>query len=189
VANKPSRPPFPKAGTPTSPDEVVIGRVAGCFGVRGELKIEPLVDLPERYANRQPLTAIFSDGRRGELTPIGARSHKSHILVRFEGVNNANEGELLRGVLLVVPRSELGELPEDTYYVNDLVGLMVVTTSGEEIGPILQVLESPANDVYVTARGMVPAVKQFVREVNLTQGRVLVEPIDGMFEPACGEEA
>ena len=62
-----------------------------------------------------------------------------------------------------MPRSELGELPEDTYYVDELVGLMVVTTSGEEIGPILQVLESPANDVYVTARGMVPAVKQFVR--------------------------
>lgn len=162
--------------------------MAGCFGVRGELKIEPLVDLPERYANRQALTAIYPDGRRGELTPLGARSHKSHILVRFEGVNSANDGELLRGVLLVVPRSELDELPEDTYYVNDLVGLMVVTTWGEEIGPILQVLESPANDVYVTARGMVPAVKQFVREVDLKEGRVVVEPIDGMFEAVGGED-
>lgn len=162
--------------------EVEIGRIVGVFGIKGEVKLEPYADSPARYNALRTVTGCWPDGTRRPFTVLAARKHKVHILLQFEGISDATEAERLRGISLVIPLSERPVLPRGQYYISDLVGLMVVTTAGEEIGPITEVLQTPANDVYVTERGMVPAVKEYVKDVDLERRRVVVAAIDGMFE-------
>ncbi|HEY3265894.1 MAG TPA: ribosome maturation factor RimM [Armatimonadota bacterium] len=171
----------PTAEPPREP-EVEVGKVVGVFGIKGEVKVEAYSDSPARYAALKAVTAVWPDGRRRALAPVGSRKHKTHILMRFEGVPNPNEAETLRGAALVIPLSERAPLPPHQYYISDLIGLTVVTTAGEEIGPITDVLKTPANDIYVTARGLIPAVRQFVKQVDLEQHRVVVAPLPGMFD-------
>lgn len=178
-----SQPPATNASTHQIPDgEVEIGRIVGVFGIRGEAKLEPYAESPARYNTLKDVTACLPNGGRRALTVAGARLHKTHILLRFEGVTTANDAEALRGATLVIPLSERPPLPKGQYYVSDLVGLMVVTTAGEEIGPITEVLQTPANDVYVTDRGLIPAVKEYIRDVDLEKRRVVVAVVEGLFE-------
>lgn len=187
-SNTPRRPIPAPTKVPIPADEVRVGGVAGMFGIRGEVKVHPEANESDRLGQYTALTARFADGSSRVLVPTSARTHKTHLIMRFEDVETANDAEELRGAALTIPLSERGPLPEDTYYITDLVGMTVHTTDGEEIGPITEVLELPANDVYVTSRGMIPAVKQFVREVNLEQRRVVVQPVPGLFEPAKSGE-
>lgn len=170
------------AETPLNPDEVAIGRVVGVFGIRGEVKLEPYADSPARYTTLKHATAVWPNGNRRPLDVAGARKHKTHILMRFAGLDTPNEAETLRGVTLVVPLSERAPLPPGQYYVADLVGLTVITTSGETIGPITDVLHTKAHDVYVTDRGMIPAVKQYVKAVDMEKRRVVVAAAEGLFD-------
>ena len=165
-----------------SESEVEIGRIVGVFGIKGELKLEPYADSPKRYNALRTVTGCWPEGTRRPLTVLGARKHKDHVLLQLEGVNTATDAERLRGVTLVIPLSERPTLPPGQYYISDLIGLMVVTTAGDEIGPITDVLQTPASDVYVTERGMVPAVKEYIKDVDLERRRVVVAAIDGMFE-------
>lgn len=164
-----------------------LGRVVGVFGLKGEVKLEPYADFPERYSALKEVTAVYPNGRRQALTAVGARKHKTHILMRFEGVTDADAAEAMRGVTLVIPFSQRAELPKGHYYVSDLIGMDVVTTAGESIGPITDVWRTPAGDVYVTARGSVPAVKEFIKDVDVPRRRVVVAVVPGLFEEA--EEA
>lgn len=162
--------------------DVALGRIAGVFGIKGEVKLEPFSDFPERYNALRDVTAAWPDGRRRALKAIGARKHKAHILMRFEGISDPNDAEALRGAILVIPFSQRAELPKDHYYVSDLIGMDVITTAGEAIGPITDVWHTPAGDVYVTARGSVPAVKQYIKDVDMQRRRVVVAVAPGMFE-------
>ncbi|HEY3411468.1 MAG TPA: ribosome maturation factor RimM [Armatimonadota bacterium] len=162
--------------------EVEIGRIVGVFGIKGEVKLEPYSDSPKRYSALRTVTGCWPDGSRRPLIVVAARKHKVHILLQIEGVNDATDADGLRGVTLTIPLSERPALPPGQYYVSDLIGLMVVTTAGDEIGPITDVLQTPANDVYVTERGMVPAVKEYIKDVDLERRRVVVAAITGMFE-------
>jgi len=177
-----SRPPAPSLQPPSSEPDVELGKVVGVFGLKGEVKLEPYADFPERYSALKEVTAAYPDGRRRPLRAVGARKHKVHILMRFEGVDDPETAEALRGAVLVIPFSQRAELPKDHYYVSDLLGMDIVTTAGEAIGPITDVWRTPAGDVYVTERGTVPAVKQYVKDVDLQRRRVVVTPVPGMFD-------
>lgn len=168
---------------------MALGRIAAPFGVRGEIKLEPYADFPERYAALRDVTAVLPNGERRPLRAMGARKHKTHILMRFEGVGDADAAEALRGAIVVIPLSRRAELPPGYYYVSDLIGLEIVTTAGERIGPITDVWKTPASDVYVCARGSVPAVKEYVRDVDMARRRVVVAAVPGMFEPGEPEDS
>jgi 16S rRNA processing protein RimM len=164
------------------PDEE-IGRIAGVFGIQGEVKLEPYADAPERYNRLKRATVRLSDGRRIPVTILGARKHKTHVLLRLDGVNSPNDAEPLIGATLVIPLSERPPLPPGQYYISDLLGLEVITTAGEPVGPITDVLHAKEHDVYVTPRGLIPAVKEFVRDVDLAKHRVVISPVEGLLEP------
>ena len=169
--------------------DVELGRIAGVFGIRGEVKLEPYAAAPERYTALKDVTARLRDGNRVPLKVLGTRKHKTHILLRFEGVSSPNDAEPLIGSTLTVPFSQRAPLPPGEYYISDLVGLDVVTTAGESIGPITDVLRARGHDIYVTARGMIPAVKEYVRDVDLEKRRVVVTPVEGLLDPPAAEDA
>ncbi|MFS8525234.1 MAG: ribosome maturation factor RimM [Limnochordales bacterium] len=166
-------------------DFVSIGEVTAPHGVRGEVRVWPRTDFPERF---QRLERVFvrRPGRvPQELAVERARFHKGFVIVKLEGVDTRDDAETLRGALLQVPGDQVVPLPEDHYYVFQIVGLEVVDEDGRELGVVKEVLFTGANDVYVVERAdgselLLPAVKDVVLRVDVDAGRMVVRLLPGL---------
>ncbi|MFZ5827975.1 MAG: ribosome maturation factor RimM [Bacillota bacterium] len=167
------------------PDLIRIGQITAPHGVRGAVRVFPLSDFPERYRTLRRVL-LGSEGR-----PVGVRFRgfvKSLVILELEGFDDRNQVEGLRGQYLLVPRSEVHPLPEGYYYDFDLLGIDVVDPEGNHLGRLAEVDHTtPVHDIYVveTAPGkryMVPAVRQFVKEIDLEGGKMVIQPIPGLLE-------
>lgn len=161
--------------------DVVIGTVVAPFGIAGEVKVRIETDFPERFEN---LTEVWVKPRTGVGRMVrveSVRFHRNGALVKIEGCEDRNCAEELRGAEFRIDRSELKELEPDRFYLHDIVGLDVYTTDGECLGPVTEVLQGPANDVYVTPKAMIPALKQVVRMIDLSERKMIVERVEGIM--------
>ncbi|MBW3623273.1 MAG: ribosome maturation factor RimM [Armatimonadetes bacterium] len=167
-----------------SPVEIVIGEIVGPHGHRGEVKIYPRTDFPDRLLDLEEITLRLPDGKDQTYPVQNARWHKNVILMQLGGVLTMNDAEALRGAKIVISREERHELPdEDTFYVDDLVGLRVVTDAGQELGTIRNVLRYPANDVFDLGNNLlIPATEEVVLEVDLDEGVMVIHPIPGLLD-------
>lgn len=170
-------------------DWVAIGEIAGTFGISGELKVAPLTDFPERF-ERTP--SIYIGEKRAPYRILQARSHKQLILLRLEGIADVDAAERLRGATLWIPASQITALPQDQFYVHDLIGMRVRHVSGDDLGTIADVLSSPGNDLFVirTPNGrevLLPAVKAFIPSIDTSARLITVDPIPGLFDDAAEE--
>lgn len=153
------------------------GEVVSTHGIQGEIKILPWADAPDFLL--QFKTFYLNDV---PYRVTAARVHKACVLAKLSGVDTPEAASLLRGKTVSVDREGI-RLPEGTVFIADLIGCRVLTEEGDEIGTIRDVLTMPSSDVYVI-RGeknyMIPAVKEFVREINVTERLVRVHLIEGM---------
>jgi 16S rRNA processing protein RimM len=120
-----------------------------------------------------------------ELQITGVHPHKGRLLLRFHGIEHRNQAEELVGKYLSVTSDELVTLPEDSYFHFELVGMKVYTEAGAFLGEIREVLNMPANDIWVVAGEqeiLIPAVKQYVLDVDRNNRRVTVRLIEGIIE-------
>src|SRR5438067_89262 len=129
-------------------EEMVAGRLVGPFGVRGEVKLLPLTDFPERLEEMATLRLRLPDGDRQEREVLGIRPHKQMYVVRLAGCSRVEDAEALRDAEVCVPEGEQAPLPEGEYYFHEIVGLRVVTEDGEELGTVDDVIRTGANDIY-----------------------------------------
>ncbi|MBX3119166.1 MAG: 16S rRNA processing protein RimM [Fimbriimonadaceae bacterium] len=148
----------------------------GAFGIKGQVKVLPLTDFVE--ARFDPDASLFLHGEKVEMLDIS--EHKGHLIIRFKGVNDRNQAETLQWEYLEAPEDERPELDEDTFMIDDLIGLEVFTSSGERLGNVSEVLLYPANDLLVVGEHEIPMVREFVKEIDLEKKRVTVELIEGM---------
>ena len=121
-------------------------------------------------------------GRRRRVTLERVRRHRGAFLIQFAEITTRSEAEQLRGAQLRIPRERAAPLKDGEYFWGQIVGLEVVTTGGESLGPITQILQTGANDVYVTARALIPAIADVVKEVDCERGRMVIEAIPGLLE-------
>ena len=159
---------------------VHVGALAGVYGLRGEVRVRSLSEVPDRFAVGSTLCAVHADGRRQALTIVRSRPHRAELLVAFEGFATREAAEALRGAALTIADSMRRELPPDRYYHDQLVGLTIVTCTGRDLGVVENVLETPASDVLVTDRAMVPLARDLVREIALADRRIIVEDRPGL---------
>lgn len=173
----------------TDQDWVAIGEIAGTFGISGELKVAPLTDFPERF-ERTP--TVYVGEKREPYRVLQTRSHKQQILLRLEGIADVDTAERLRGATLWIPTSQITALPQDQFYVHDLIGMRVRHVSGDDLGTIADVLGFPGNDLFVirtpTGREMLlPAVKAFIPSIDTGARLITVDPIPGLFDDTAEE--
>ncbi|HZH98741.1 MAG TPA: ribosome maturation factor RimM [Fimbriimonadaceae bacterium] len=152
-----------------------VGRIVGSFGIKGQVKVEPLTDFPERMS---PGARIRLDNDWIEIQK--ASWHKNQLILTIEGVPDRTAADGLKWKYLEAPAGERPELDEDEYYTVDLINVEVFTAEGEGLGPVDDVIEGPAHDILVVGEIMIPAVKEFVKDVDLEAGRITVELIPGM---------
>ena len=153
------------------------GEVVSTHGIQGEIKILPWADSPEFLLK---FKTLYLSGK--PYTVRASRVHKTCVLAKLDGVDTPEEATLLRGQTVTVDRTGI-TLPEGTVFIADLIGCRALDENGQEIGKISEVLTMPASDVYVIQGEktyMLPAVKEFVREINIAEGFVRVHLIEGM---------
>ncbi|MFA5622347.1 MAG: ribosome maturation factor RimM [Thermovirgaceae bacterium] len=170
---------------------VIIGRVLGAHGIRGEIKVLPLTDFPDRFLGMERLEVFRPVGKCvASLTVRSIRFHeaKGLFLVETEEIGDRDKAGGLQGGFVMVKSSERVPLPEGSYWVEDVVGLKVVSSgTGEEIGKVEDVLQTGAHDVYSvrTTRGdvrMLPAVREVVLRISLKERIMEVRPLEGLWD-------
>src|SRR5262245_746451 len=122
---------------------VVIGEIVGLFGVRGQVKLLPLTDFPERF---QRTRTIYLGDEHRAVAVSGAQRHKNIIVLTLAGIDSAEAAETLRGTPVLIPDAELTPLPPDQFYVHDVVGLRVEHVNGQPLGVITAIITSGGND-------------------------------------------
>lgn len=176
-------------------DMVCVGQIATAHGVRGLVKLRSYTTDPGAIASYGPLTDLT--GKRAfALNLVGEA--KDQLLARIEGIEDRDAALALRGVRLYVPRARLPQTGDaDEYYHVDLLGLTVVTTEGERFGAVVSIDDHGAGDVVEIARGdadepsntvAVPFTKACFPEVDLTAGRIVVDPPLGLLDDGIDDD-
>jgi len=160
-------------------DELIeIGHVAKPWGIKGEVKIHLTSDIPDRIKG---LDGVYM--HNGESNPLlytieWIKNLNDAVAVKFEGINSPEEAESLRNLKIAVPEDDRAPLSEDEFYIYDLIGLDVEDREGKKLGTLKKVLQGAAQDIFLVASAdgevMVPAVLEFVHEVDLAGGRIVV---------------
>ncbi|HYL26856.1 MAG TPA: ribosome maturation factor RimM, partial [Candidatus Nitrosotalea sp.] len=153
--------------------DTVVGRIAGAFGVRGELKCDPT------NAGR---TIFFAGAElrcvRGEEShPVrlaAVRPHKNRLLIRIEGVDDGTAAAAYAGALLCTARANI-PLAENEYFDDDLVGCAVYGSDGDSYGTVDRVEHYPSSDMLVVGGRMIPMVRAIVTTIDLAQRRIVVD--------------
>lgn len=162
------------------------GRVVGTHGVRGELRVEPWCDSARFLTG---FSEFYWDGGKEKVKVVSSRPHKNLLLLKLEGIDTVEAGDALRGRVLYLARKD-ADLPEDRYFVQDILGLSVVDAdSGHVYGKVTDVFQTGSNDVYqVTdeagANYLVPAIRDVVVRVDVDEGVMELRPMRGIFDDA-----
>ncbi|MDQ1745668.1 MAG: rRNA processing protein RimM [Pseudonocardiales bacterium] len=168
---------------------VAVGRIGKAHGIRGDAFVEPWTDAPdERFAAGARLST--DPAERGPLTVESTRQHSGKLVVHFAGLDDRNAIEALRGTLLLVPAAARPPIEDpDEFYDTDLIGLAVRTVDGRSLGPVTDVLHSPAGSLLAVAltaedgrEVLVPFRTEFVPTVDLAAGIAEIDPPDGLLE-------
>ncbi|MEL6960876.1 MAG: ribosome maturation factor RimM [Pseudomonadota bacterium] len=166
-------------------DRILVGTLAGAFGVHGDVRVKSFCADPSDIADYTPLAR--SDG--AVITTMVLKGQtKGALIARVDGVSTKEEADALRGVDLFAERDQLPSLPDDEFYHADLIGLAVMDTGGTELGRIKAVQSNGADDLLeVTGPGLtdtvlVPFTQAIVPTVDLTAGRVIIDPPGGLFD-------
>lgn len=163
-----------------------IGKILNAHGVRGELKVEPLTDNPERY---KILEQVYLEDRKKNYTLYDVefvRFHKGNVLVKLAGIDDMDAAKLVKNQHLAINKSDRMPLEEGAYYIDDLIGLQVFEDD-RPIGVLKDVLQAGANDVYVLDSSIypdlyIPALKSVVLSVDLENKRMDVKLPKGLVD-------
>jgi 16S rRNA processing protein RimM len=161
-------------------NEVAVGRIAGAFGVRGELKCDPTSAGRTLFSAGAELRCV-RDGDSSMVRVINVRPHKGRLLIRIEGVGDADTAAAYAGAVLYAPRA-LVPLRENEYLDDDLVGCVVHGKDGRRYGTVERVEHYPASDMLVVDGAMVPMVRAIVAEIDLDRRRIVIDPPSGLLD-------
>lgn len=167
----------------TEPRFLVIGRVIKPHGVRGEVRVEVITDLPERFTWLE--TVYVGEDSPEPVGVEAVRFHKSYALVKLEGYDTREKAAELRNQLLQVLEADAIPLEEGEYYLYQLVGLAVYTDEGEHLGELVDVIETKANNVFIVqgSRGevLLPDTDEVILDIDFENGRMEVHLLPGLI--------
>lgn len=165
-----------------------VGTIVNTHGIKGEVRVISRTDFAdERYKKGNSLFLFMSDKDEPiELIVQSHRVHKNFDLLTFEDYGDVNQVEKFKGGKLKVSEKQLGSLAEDEYYFHEIIGCLVVTDQGEEIGVVKEILTPGANDVWVVkGKGgkeqLIPYIEDVVKEIDVQAKRIVITPLEGLL--------
>ena len=156
---------------------VEAGRIVNTHGVAGEVKIEVWLDSPEYF---RTFKRLYLNGTEKKI--LSARTHKSFIIARLEGVDDLNTAMALKGTTVEILRAD-AHLKDGEFFVQDILGFTVVDEQGNTVGTLVDAEESPASMLYHVkgeSEHLIPAVKEFILSIDAKKEEIRVHLIEGM---------
>ncbi len=151
-----------------------VGQITNTHGVRGEVKVLPLTDDMRRFDD---LEYVYIKGKKVNIENV--KYLKDKVILKLEGVDSMNDAEKLKPTYIEIKREQAVELPEDTYFITDLLECTVLDTNNFVYGTIKEVIKTPNNDVY-WVRGkkeiLVPVLRHIVLDINIEEKKILIRP-------------
>ncbi len=136
-----------------------------------------------------PGTTVYLCTSSGEPQPCTIRSVRKtggYFIISCHDIKDRQSASSFRGAVIAVPASSLPPPQEGTFFHEEIIGLTAVTTTGEEIGRVIDILQTPAHDVYIVGRDekeyLVPAVREFVVKILLDEKKIIVREMEGLFD-------
>ena len=168
-------------------DLVAIAKIARPRGLRGEAVAEVLTDFPERFEGLDSVTAVLPGGERRELRLENAWFQKERIVLKFQGLDTVEDAEALRDAEICVEESEAVELEEGEFFDWQIAGCDAVTTEGEPIGKVREVLRTGGTEVLVVDTAdrrevLIPFAESICTEVDIEAKRITVDPPEGLLD-------
>lgn len=167
-------------------DRVCVAKIGAAHGLRGEVRLQVFTEDPDAIRSFGELES--EDGTK-KFRVASLRPAKGHFVAKFEGVNDRNASELLTNIELFVSRDKLPKIEDDgEFYHADLIGLRVEDKAGKNYGVVIAVRNYGASDLIEVGEPtkksgtLIPFIDQFVPEVDVENGRVIIEPAPGLFE-------
>ncbi|MEM7438283.1 MAG: ribosome maturation factor RimM [Pseudomonadota bacterium] len=162
---------------------ICVGAIAGAFGTTGEVRLKSFCADPADIGDYGPLSS--EDGTQTFDLTVG-RVVKGGFAARIKGVRYRDQADALKGIRLYVSRDVLPGLPDDEFYVSDLIGLTVFDTGGAKIGRVKAVQDFGAGDILEVSRPgesdvMLPFTNDAIPTVDISGGRLIADPPDGAF--------
>lgn len=162
-----------------------IGIITRFQGNKGEVRIKATTDIPERF-----LDLDFVYLKRGkelkELEIEYIRFHKQFVIIKFFAVNSIDEAEKLKNYQILIDKSEKYLLPEDNFYVSDLIDCEVYLESGRYLGILIDVVDTSGTDIFLVQgqdkKYMLPASREMILEIDLENKKIIVDPIPGILD-------
>ena len=169
----------------SEPEYLIIGRVLRPHGVRGGLLVTVLTDYPERIASLDTVYVGENDYKPFDVAQVG--QHNKGVILFLEGFDNRDDVEVFREKYVYVKLADAVPLEEGEYYIFQLVGIRVVTDEGLELGHLVDLLETGANDVYVIndedgKEILLPVIPDVIKNIDLQEKVMTVHLLDGLIE-------
>ncbi|MBV9270209.1 MAG: 16S rRNA processing protein RimM [Candidatus Eremiobacteraeota bacterium] len=165
----------------TRKSDLPVGRIAGLFGIRGELKCDPSNAGRTLFSAGAHFRCALSGGTEEDITLSSVREHKGRLLISFDGVPDATAAERFVGATLFADERDV-PLEANEYLDRDLVGCVLFDSSGNEVGAVQRVEHYPASDMLIVRNRMVPMVKEFIRNVDINKKRIDVDLPPGLID-------
>lgn len=162
-----------------------IGQIVNTYGIKGYLKIVSYTDDIIRF---EKLESIYIEVKK-ELKDFiieDVKYSKNLVLLKLKGIDDINSAEIYKNCYIKIPRSQAVKLPENSYFIVDLIGLNVYTDNDEELGNIIDVFSTGANDIYVVKNELgkqvlLPAISDVIKKVDIQNKKMIVHLIDGLI--------
>lgn len=163
-------------------DRYKIGKIVNAVGLKGEVKVYNYSDYKERF---EEIEMVFVE--ETEYKILNARYMKDVAILKLQGVEDRNGAEALKDKDLYITENMLRILPEDTYYIKDLIGIKVIDPQGQYVGTISDVLKNSGQDLYEIElenkkKFLLPAVEEFVLNINMQEKTMQVKLIEGLLD-------
>lgn len=169
----------------TVPEKIRVAQIINIHGVKGEVRAIPLSDFDDRYGR---LDHVFIESSEDIfcLKLDNVRWNKNNLLLKFEGIDSREAALKLKNTYITVDYHDAVELPENSYFFFEIIGLEVFDTSGAKLGRIKDILQTSANDVYVVEATtnekeiLIPALKEVIKELRVDKGVMIVDLPEGL---------
>lgn len=163
-------------------DKIKVGQAVNAAGLKGELKVWNYSDYKERF---EELEKIYLESTLYKIS--GVRYMKEMVILKLEGIDDRTEAEKHKGEDVYIDKADLRVLPEDAYYIFDLIGISVMDESGAVLGTVSDVIQNSAQDLYEVEREnkskfLIPAVEEFILKIDMGERIMTVRLIEGLMD-------
>ncbi|KAA0547960.1 ribosome maturation factor RimM [Bacillus sp. BGMRC 2118] len=164
-----------------------VGKIVNTHGIRGEVRVISTTDFTEeRYVKGNTLYIFKNNEAPIPVKILAHRVHKNFDLLTFEGYANVNDVEAFKGAMLKVSEDQLGHLNEGEFYYHEIIGCVVFSEDGQEIGKVKEIIATGANDVWVLGKQgekdiLIPYIEDVVKEIDVENKKIVIHVMEGLL--------